>query len=374
MRILFVGAFGEGKSPEGHTGGQLFACRSLLSSALGQKYDWLLIDSMASTNKRRSWPERLSKAVFRLFGFGWKVFRADVVLLFCSAGFSFTEKGLMALWAKLLGKPVILAPRSGLMEEDIRRSVARRRFVARVVGAVDVLLCQSPFWKNFYSGLARGVAGKCVCLPNWIDARPYVQNRPGFEKRLESQRLKVLFLGWITRNKGVFNLVELAAILGEEAPDFFLAGDGEDMDALRSAIAEKGVEERIHLLGWIGREEKLAWLKTADVFILPSYRDGYPNALLEAMASGLACVASKTGGIPDMIRHGESGLLVEPGELGQWAKALHLLSRDVVLRKCLGKAARERVLKNNSLSEAVKVFEDLFSRLGRKMEKHDENT
>jgi len=365
VRILFVGAFGESRSEEGHTGGQLFACKSLLASSLGSKYDWSLIDSMASTNKRRRFPERLLKAFLRVVSFVVKLPRADVVLLFSSAGMSFAEKGLMALWAKRLGKAVIFAPRSGLIEDELAVRPGRKRFVARVVQAVDVLLCQSPFWVKFYGDIAGGQTDKCICLPNWIDAGPYIADAQERKKTKEDGRLRVLFLGWITRNKGVFDLIELAAKLGEDAPDFFLAGDGEDMEALRGAIAKKGVGDRIHLLSWIDREQKLAWLKTSDVFILPSYRDGYPNALLEAMASGLACLASETGGIRDMIRHGETGLLVKPGEVEQMAEALRLLMRDAALRKRLGEAAREQVLRENNLSRAVELFEQLFAQLGK---------
>ncbi len=365
VRILFVGAFGESRSKEGHTGGQLFACRSLLASSLGRKYDWLLIDSMASTNKRRLLPERLLKAFLRVVSFVVKLPRADVVLLFSSAGMSFTEKGLMALWAKRLGKSVIFAPRSGLIEEELAIRPGRKRFVARVVRAVDVLLCQSPFWVKFYADIAGGRRAKYVCLPNWIDAGPYIADAQERKKTKEDGRLRVLFLGWITRNKGVFDLVELAAKLGEDAPDFFLAGDGQDLPALRANIAERGLENRIHLLGWIGPEEKIFHLKKADVFILPTYRDGYPNALLEAMASGLACLASETGGIRDMIRHGETGLLVKPGAVEQMAEALRLLMRDAALRKRLGQAAREQVLRENNLSRAVELFEHLFTQLGK---------
>ncbi len=371
--ILFVGAFGAGKSRDGHTGGQLFACRSLLDSPLGKKYHWLLIDSMAETNKHRFFFLRLWKAFMRMFKFLWFLPKCDKVLLFSSAGFSFMEKGLMAVVAGRLGKRVIFAPRSGLVQDEWAGSFWKRRFAACVLKNANYVICQSAFWVSFYRNLGGGPAEKYVYLPNWIAPEVYLKNRPQINVRRGGKRLKVLFMGWITKNKGVFDLVELAASMGKEAPDFYLAGDGDAYEQLQKQIRNAGLQERVHLTGWLDFSEKLKYLQMADVFILPSYRDGYPNALLEAMASGLACIASDTGGIPDMMLNGKTGLLVQPGAVEEMASALRLLQKDEVLRVNLGLAARRHIQKNNSIEKAVAVFDYLFAERQKQNEKHESN-
>ena len=359
--ILFVGAFGSASSEEGHTGGQLFACNSLLASEAAREFNWLLIDSMASTNRQRSLWERLSKAVIRFLAFVRLLPKADVVLLFSSAGFSFTEKGCMALLARRFGKKVVLAPRSGLLQDALEKKGWQRAFARRVIRRVDCLLCQSLFWKDFYYKLAGGPKEKYVHRPNWIDVRPYLELHAAGER--EGQRPKVLFLGWITRNKGVFDLIAAARLLGEDCPEIMLAGDGDGMEEARRQVQAAGLEGCIQLKGWVGADEKMRLLAESEIFVLPSYRDGYPNALLEAMASGLACVASRAGSIPEIIVSGKHGLLVEAGEPEQIADALRLLIRDVPLRRQLADAARRRVLQNNSLEQATRDLADLLHQL-----------
>ncbi len=268
----------------------------------------------------------------------------------------------MALVAKRLGKRVVLAPRSGLLQDALEREGWQRKFARRLLGRVDIVLCQSLFWKRFYRDLGGGPEEKYVHRPNWIDVAAYPA-AVASEKSVSGHRPKVLFLGWITRNKGVFDLIEAAELLGEECPEMILAGDGDGMERAQSLLREKGLEERVRLTGWVGPREKMELLATSDIFVLPSYRDGYPNALLEAMASGLACVASRTGSIPEIMVSGEHGLLIDAGDAGQIADALRLLIRDVPLRRQLAAAARERVLQNNSLEQATRALAELLHEL-----------
>ena len=114
--ILFVGSF-KAAGQDGYVGGQMYACRSLLDSALAKKYDWLLLDSTAKSNIRVPFPVRIAHAAKRLVRF-LKVIttrRVDCCIIFTSNGWSFVEKGTMAVVAKLLRKKVIIAPRSGFV-------------------------------------------------------------------------------------------------------------------------------------------------------------------------------------------------------------------------------------------------------------------
>ena len=141
-----------------------------------------------------------------------------------------------------------------------------------------------------------------------------------------------------------------------------LAGDGE-VDAVRLAVAEasgNGADIRVH--DWLGPEERDAVLESASVFLLPSYDEGLPMALLEAMAAGLAPITSAVGAIPEIISDGQNGLLVSPGDVTELSAALTRLVDDADARKRLSTAAQEKA---RTLSRAAweTQIEDLWDQL-----------
>ena len=96
---------------------------------------------------------------------------------------------------------------------------------------------------------------------------------------------------------------------------------------------------------------------------MPSYKEGYPNALLEAMASGLPVIATRVGAITDLISEGESGLLIEPGNTQQLAEKLSMLIRNGSLRKEISAGSRKRIISNNTMVIGVTKFQKLLESL-----------
>ncbi|MBR9921778.1 MAG: glycosyltransferase family 4 protein [Bacteroidetes bacterium] len=362
MKIVFVGGFKKsGKS--GHVGGQVFACTSLLESEWGEKMDWVLIDSMAETNMKRSFRKRLWQAVkrFRIFNKGIRQPGVDAALIFCSAGFSFIEKGMMVLAAKRKGLPVVLAPRSGLVHVTIDPSAWKRWFAKRVVGKADRIICQSNYWKSYYQKLGGGPDSKYPIINNWINSVPYYSVEKE-RKDHEGPNIKVLFLGWINKNKGVFDLLDAAKILKDEPVEFVVGGNGTHFEEACTFVRTHDLH-KVRMASWIKGEAKTQALMDSDVFILPSYLEGYPNALLEAMMSRLCCIATNITSIPDLITDGETGWIVEPGQGDQIAEVLKKLSDNPALRLKTARAGFEKVRENNNLDRAVLKMEKLFEEL-----------
>lgn len=356
-KVLFVGAFKP--AINGTQGGQLVACTSLLNSVAASKVNWVLLDTTATTNQHRSFFSRLLKALKRLVVFYYHLCfsRVDTVLLFCSSGFSFREKGVMAIWAKRFGKRVVLAPRSGLIKNDIAKSKAFRQQLIKVFKHLDVLLCQGPAWQTYYREISGNENLNYQVVHNWIDLDKYPLVERSFK---EKDNTKVLFLGWITANKGVFDILSAAEVLADENITFMLGGDGDAYAALAEEIAKRKLQQQIRLLGWIRGNDKNRQLEDADIFILPSYREGYPNALIEAMACSLPVVASRVGSIPDLVTDGQNGFLIEAGEPAALAKHLKNLHHNNDLRKKLGTAARKTVEAKNDLVKATQQIIDLL--------------
>lgn len=159
-----------------------------------------------------------------------------------------------------------------------------------------------------------------------------------------SVRLEAVAFGRLGVRKGSYDLVAAVAALDSEVRDALhvtLAGDGEVAE-VRAAVTAAGLDQAISVLDWLDPTERDALLAAGQVFVLPSYDEGLPMALLEAMAAGLAPVTTPVGGIPEAVTDGVDGLLVQPGDVEALAAALTRLVTDPRLRADLAAGARRR--------------------------------
>ncbi len=156
---------------------------------------------------------------------------------------------------------------------------------------------------------------------------------------LPCDRFVAAFAGNIVRTKGVFDLVSAASMMEPcNRPVIALAGSGPQATMLADYARERGVDLR--LLGSLDQEGVAALFSAADVVVLPSYNEGMPNVICEAMLAGRAVIASTVGGIPEIITHRTTGMLIEPGDVTALASALEELRRDCGLREAIGSNAR----------------------------------
>jgi glycosyltransferase involved in cell wall biosynthesis len=156
--------------------------------------------------------------------------------------------------------------------------------------------------------------------------------------------VKLLFVGAYGRRKGIYELVAALGIVRQDGHDVRarIVGPPEfpdEVDRLAEAIRELGLEGAVALTGPLAADDVAGELLAADVFCLPSHREGLPMAILEAMAVGLPVVVTSVGGIPDLVRDGDSGLVVPPGDVQSLADAVRTLAADPGLRRRLGARA-----------------------------------
>lgn len=354
-KVVFIGSF-MSKSDSGHVGGQMFACNGLVNSALKEDIDWVTIDTTASTNKSRSFMSRLLGAAKRYRKFK-KILREnkiDTVLAFCSRGNSFLEKGYMLKVAKKKGIKTILAPRSGLLLDDISKSSSFESKVQSIFNVCDYIVCQGTFWKKYFDTKFLNTESKTVVIHNWIDIQPL--------PRLNNQtdQTLVLFLGWIDKNKGIFDILQVAKRLESYNIKWILGGNGVDYESAKKAIVDDNLTEKVFLPGWILGEEKKGLLSQADIFILPSYREGLPNAMLESMGLGIPTIVSNVGAVSDIVEDRENGILIEPGNVSQIYDAVLDLHQDVAFRDYIGANARLTVKNKNSIQLGIEKFKKIL--------------
>ncbi len=353
--ILFVGSF-ISKSKSGHVGGQMFACNSLVNSDLKNEVNFILLDTTASTNKKRSVWERALGGIKRMVLFLWYLLsrKIDTVMVFCSSGFSFKEKGAMIRIAKSLGKKTIIAPRSGFLIDDIEASQSFKNHARKVFRSADHIICQGSFWKTFFKEHFAIDDKKFSLIHNWINPTS------DLTRELSTTKVNVLFLGWIEKNKGIYDILKAAEILKDRNIEWIIGGNGSEFEEAKQWIMEHDLEEKVKMRGWILNEEKSSLLRTSHIFILPSYREGLPNALLEAMQAGLAVVTTNVGGIPDVVNHDSNGLLIEPGDFQMLASHIGNLSSNLEKIKSLGAKARKTIESQHSLDIAVSKFREIL--------------
>jgi glycosyltransferase involved in cell wall biosynthesis len=183
---------------------------------------------------------------------------------------------------------------------------------------------------------------------------------------------RALFVGTYGRRKGAAELVEAVAQLRGEGISIELefAGKeefrGEEAE-LRVRVREAGLTGFVRFHGVLGTAALRELYESSHVFALPSQSEGLPMALLEAMAFGLPVVATRVGGIPDVIEDGESGLLIQPARTGELADALRLLTSDPRLRERLGKQARARVQEFASAEIVAERWRTIYSQHEREL-------
>jgi glycosyltransferase involved in cell wall biosynthesis len=137
-----------------------------------------------------------------------------------------------------------------------------------------------------------------------------------------------------------------------------IAGDGPERPRLVSEIARLGLDGAVELLGTRGDVHEL--LAAADVFVLSSESEGMPMSVLEAMAAGLPVVASAVGGVPEVVRDGETGALVPPRDPVALAEAIRLLVADPALRQRFGDAGRRRVEREFAVADFRRAHLELY--------------
>lgn len=168
--------------------------------------------------------------------------------------------------------------------------------------------------------------------------------------------VRATWLGVMQPVKRVPDLVRaLARVPGTELE---LVGDGPERGRIEAVVTSSGVTDRVRFAGF--RDDPAPFLRDADVFVMPSAAEACPMALLQAMASRVPVIASRVGGVPEIVRDCVDGLLVRPGSVAELTEAIRCLSTDAALRRRLGTAARERVASRFRLEHSVRSLLEVY--------------
>jgi glycosyltransferase involved in cell wall biosynthesis len=329
LRILMLG-------PDLAVRGGVSAVQRSLIGALPPTIEVTHIATMVEGSK---WRKLLTFARATIRGYGKLRRRPDVVHIHFASNASSVRKMLLARLALARGAKVVMHAHGGLYRNYWERmSRARRAATLRVLQRVHSLIVLGESWREFFEkvGVPRE---KIVVLPN-----PVVLPK-ALPRRLVRPHVHLVYLGLIAHNKGAFDLVEAIAQLPLEVLTrvrLVVAGNGETV-RLREAVERLGIGHVVEVRDWISTAERDRLLASADMFVLPSYAEGLPMSLLEAMAWGLPVICTPVGSIPEYVRHDVNGMLVPPGDVAQLAATIARLVQNDAQRVRMGTLARTAV-------------------------------
>jgi len=356
LRVLVVGAFPASGSEI--FGGIVTTCRALLSSSFPDRFDLSLFDTTQISNPPPPLHRRFFYAARRFGNFIRLVMgRPDAVLVFTSGGASLVEKALMARMARLFGCAVLMFPRSGIIMEQFRSSFLYRRWILLALSGSDTLLCQGPAWHRFALDELGFKAERAPVIPNWSATDTLLSIGRARSFHADAGPVRMLFLGWLEDHKGVFELLEAFRILSRSHPvHLTIAGRGEGEARAKAFTERHGLSAVVTFAGWVRGEGLHALMRDSEVFVLPSWHEGFPNAMIEAMAAGLAVVVSAVGNVPDVVTDGREALLVPPKEVDALADALERVVSDAALRRDLAMRGQAFASERYSLETGVELL------------------
>ncbi|HEY2036583.1 MAG TPA: glycosyltransferase [Steroidobacteraceae bacterium] len=264
------------------------------------------------------------------------------------------------LGARIARVPVVVHSEHGRTFPERRlRAMVQRLFLRGVDGAFAVS-------EQLRADLVRelGIDGKRMeVLYNGVDTSSFRPLEAPVAEARAAGPVRIGSVGRLVPIKNYALLLHAFAQLPPSACRLLLVGEGPERAALERLAGELGIRDRVELTGH--RDDVAQLLRTLDIFVLPSLSEGMSNTLLEAMATGIAAVASDVGGNREIIESERSGLLFASGDVAAAAAQLRRLIERPELRRALGGAAAARVRGTFSIEAMLQGYEELYRRLWR---------
>ena len=254
------------------------------------------------------------------------------------AQYGYPNGWAVLLAARELGIPAVVSIQGGDGHWVGSCCATHREAMLRVLNHANALLigCES-FAQEVVERL--GVErDRFTIVPGAVDVERF-RPAPGWQPGAAADPVRLLYHGRVDRRKGALDFLEALALIRAEGVRFdaTISGIGPDYDASREAADRLGIAVRF--TGYADYDAAPAVYHGGDVFVSPTYAEGFSNTILEAMASGLPVVSCRAVGVMDCLRDGENGLMVEPGDVPALAAALRRVATDAGLRRRLAETA-----------------------------------
>lgn len=285
-----------------------------------------------------------------------------VVNLYSPAFLGFWSKSILAIVSKLFRKKTVIHIHSAKFDSWYNNASQIKKWLIRfLLNRVDIIVVEGGIWKTFFKQIVP--ESKLVIIPNCV----HLSNFKKTKKSKRENKITVLFPGSLCERKGVFDILKaIPLVIKEEKNIKFIFGgcsSNEEEIKILEIIKSQHLENYTAFIGEYTDKNKAEIYGSADIFILPSYAEGLPISMLDAMASGLPIISTRVAAIPEVIDDRVNGFLIEPGDYKALAERILILTKDRNLRKKMGKNNIEKIRKNYDFSSMVKNFDELQQKL-----------
>lgn len=337
MKVLMIGA---GRDVRG---GVSSVVNSYYDAGLDRMCDLTYLPTMEDGSKLK----KLFVAARARVRFERLIKENDILHVHMSSDNSFYRKAVFIRRAYREKKKIVIHMHGSTFDlfYQERCNEKQKREVKDIFAMADAVIALSEDWKQFLA--------QYVCAPEKIHVIYNAVKLPEPYEKDYSNR-KMLFLGILGQRKGTYDLIEVLPEIFRKYPDahIYFGGDGE-RDTAERLCREKEIDGNVTFLGWVRGAEKEKYLKECSIYVLPTYHEGMPMSVLEAMSYGMAVISTYVGGIPHLITDGENGLLCGAGEQEALFRNLCRMLDDPDIRRRFGKKAADKIKDEFDISEII---------------------
>lgn len=253
----------------------------------------------------------------------------DLVHVHMSERGSFHRKYLVFKLSKLLNKKVIVHMHGAEFKEFFEESSDNlKKKIIYFLREANLVLVLGDSWNDYVLSLDKDI--KIKILRNSIQIRTEVVKR-------NKNNINVLFLAVLIERKGIIDLIEAVNLLEKEKRmenyniKYIVAGSGQEEKRCKELVLKYKLEKYFDFKGWVSGEEKQCLLKQSQIFVLPSYNEGLPMAILEAMSYGIPVISTNVGSIEDAVKDNVNGFIVNPGDIKKLASSIEECVKNEIL-------------------------------------------
>lgn len=232
-----------------------------------------------------------------------------------------------------------------------------KKAVSHMVDNVDCIICLSESWRRYF--LKEFSPSKIMIVKNMVEENAF--NRDRYTGKI----INFLFLGNIGPGKGIFDLLNIVLQHKDTYHNklkLYIGGDG-DIESVVAFINEHKLGDLVEYVGWVSGDKKKILFQEANIFVLPSYNEGLPVSILEAMSYQMPIIATSVGGIPEIVKNNHNGFLVSPGNFEDINNAINMYLNNKNLINEHGMNSLEMV-KDHYPAPVIKQITDLYAELG----------
>lgn len=360
-KVLIVGPL----SPP--MGGIATYVEDMLKSDLNKEYDIFHLNTTRSLEIKESFVKNFLlfcknslKLVYLLL-----LHKPKIVHIHTSSYMAFWEKSIFLIISKVFNKKVVLHIHGGGFRNFyLSRGLIIKILIKFLLNLSDTIIVLSNTWKEFFTQITE--SDKITIIHNAVNPNFYeVDNTKNSSNKTSIQ---ILFAGYLSRDKGIYDILDAVPLIIKTRKDvkFVFAGAEDkpgELEIIRKRIIRNDIGNYVFFLGVLSKREIISTYENSDIFILPSYIEGMPLTVLEAMAAGLPVISTPIGGIPEVIVDGVNGFLITPGDYVDLANKISELIENNDFCKMMGMNNQKKIKENYSWDITSKKISSVYSLL-----------